>query len=138
MPTKAAHLQAAADNQKTIDYLLSSSDPIQLRWVVVVAFYKSLHIVEAVFDADQQFTQSHCLDHGERNRILKTTNRYKQIWKMYRPLFQVSLVARYLQTNATPSQTYAKFEDYMSRQKVETEIINHYLMQLEKTASKWI
>jgi hypothetical protein len=46
MASKAAHVAAAKHNQATIDYLLAGSDE-HLPWVVTVAFYKALHIVEA-------------------------------------------------------------------------------------------
>ena len=50
MPSKEAHLTAAKRNQATIDYLLAGDE--HLPWVVTVAFYKALHLVEAVFAAD--------------------------------------------------------------------------------------
>lgn len=86
MPSKEAHVAAAKQNQATIDYLLISND--HLPWVVTVAFYKALHVVEAVFVADTHSPAAHTDDHKVRNRLLKTTNRYQQLWRMYRPLWE--------------------------------------------------
>ncbi len=61
MPTKEAHVAVAKSNQRTIDYLLQTDD--HLGWVVTVAFYKALHIVEAMLHADQSAPRKHTDDH---------------------------------------------------------------------------
>lgn len=104
MPSKEAHVAVAKRNQATLDFLLGGDD--HLPWVVTVAFYKALHIVEAVFAADRHSPMPHTDDHKVRNRLLKTTNRYAQLWRMYRPLWDASLVARYLRVDDnSPSYT---------------------------------
>ena len=134
MPSKQAHVAAAKRNQATIDYLLASSDE-HLPWVVTVAFYKALHIVEAVFAADKRSPVPHTDDHKIRNRVLKTTNRYQQLWRMYRPLWEASLVARYLRIDDN-APAYTDFSQYMSRIDVEKRILGHYLVQLEASAAR--
>ena len=47
MPSSEAHVRAALNNQATIDYLLAGG-VVHAPWVVTVAFYKALHVVEAV------------------------------------------------------------------------------------------
>lgn len=96
MPSKQAHIQAAKSNQVTIDYLLK--DDAHLAWAVTVAFYNAMHTVEALL-ANGQESVEHTDDHKVRNRLLKSDRRYAQVWKMYRPLFEASLVARYLRSD---------------------------------------
>ena len=77
----------------------------------------------------------HTDDHKIRNRLLKTTNRYAQLWRMYRPLWEASLVARYLQVDDN-APAYEDFTQYMSRTQVEQRVLGHYLVQIEASASK--
>lgn len=76
-------------------------------------------------------------DHKVRNRLLKTTNRYQQLWRMYRPLWEASLVARYLRAGEQ-SPTFEAFSQYLSRADIEGRILGHYLKQLEKSAGALI
>ena len=76
----------------------------------------------------------HTDDHKARNNLLKTTRRYQQLWKFYRPLFQASLIARYLREN-TGAPTYAVFPQYMPSTAVKDRVLGHYLKQIEKSAS---
>ena len=134
MPSKAAHVAAAKRNQATIDYLLVGSDE-HLPWVVTVAFYKALDVVEAVFAADQKGPVQHTDDHKIRNQVLKTTNRYQQLWRMYRPLWEASLIARYLRTDDN-APAYTDFAQYMNRSQIEQRLLGHYLAQIESSAAK--
>ena len=129
MPSKQSHIQAAKSNQITIDYLLK--DDAHLAWAVTVAFYKALHTVEALL-ANGQEPVEHTDDHKIRNRLLKSNRRYAQIWKMYRPLFEASLIARYLRSDDN-APTYEVFSTYMPRKSVESLVMNHYLVQLERS-----
>jgi hypothetical protein len=63
-------------------------------WVTTVAFYKALHIVEAVFAND--INVRHGTGHEHRERVLKTTTKYRHLYKYYRPLYTASVKARYL------------------------------------------
>lgn len=132
MPSKQAHLTAAKQNQVTLDYLLKNDD--HLAWAATVAFYKAMHIIEAVFAGDAQSLVAHTDDHKVRNRILKTTNRYRQLWRMYRPLWEASLIARYLRSD-DHAPTYEIFSQYMNRDDVEQRVVGHYLAQIEKSAA---
>src|SRR3990172_8898931 len=98
MPSKDAHLAAARENQDVIDYLCLQVDKFP-GWIATVAFYKALHVVEALFAVDGTGSGGHTDRHEDRNRLLKKTSRYQHIWKSYRPLYQASLIARYLREN---------------------------------------
>jgi hypothetical protein len=127
MPSKQAHLAAADHNQAAIDHLRLRIVDLP-DWVVVAAFYKALHLVEAVFAHDGI---NHAQDHGQRNEILKKTNRYKNLWRNYSPIWQASLVARYLE-HVGPGDSRT-FPNYLDAKTVESLVLNHYLRQIERT-----
>lgn len=128
MPSKAAHTQAARENQRAIDYLSEKIDEFP-QWVTTIAFYKALHIVEAILAAEGR----HCDDHAARNLLLKTTRRFQHIWKHYRPLFNDSLIARYLREDGN-SPTYDVFATYLSPGEVRAQVLGHRLRQIEQSA----
>jgi hypothetical protein len=136
MPSRAAHIAAAKQNEQTITYLLAGGDN-HLAWAAAVVFYEALHIVEAILEADPDCKSSHTDDHSGRNRLLKTTNRYSHIWQMYRPLYDASLIARYLRENEN-RPTYEVFSRYMDKQAVQQMLIGHYLTQIKKSAAKYL
>jgi hypothetical protein len=84
----AAHKKAAAANKRTLDYLREKIDD-HPQWVVTVAFYTALHVVEAVF-AKHGFNTD---DHTLRHQTLKRDRRYQKIWTHYQPLFNDSILA---------------------------------------------
>lgn len=122
MPSKRAHLGAAEHNQEVILYL--SKEPRFADWTAVVAFYKALHLVDAVLCADGL---GHPGDHLHREEILKRTNRYRTLHRDYRALKEASLVARYLDKAGT-------FCQYMSADQVQRELLGHRLKRLERSA----
>jgi hypothetical protein len=132
MPSKVSHLSVVRENTATIEWLCKG-DPAMPQWVVTVAFYKALHIIEAVFAADKKSVARHTDDHTQRNDLLRRNNRYHNIWKHYRPLWNDSLIARYLQ-GSNETDAYKGFSDYMSLADVETTHLNHHLVQIVRTA----
>ena len=134
MPSKDAHLSAARENQLVIDYLCQRVDQFSA-WVATVACYKALHVIEALFAVDSAGGHGHTDKHEDRNRLLKRTKRYQQIWKFYRPLFQASLIARYLRDNQN-APTYEVFARYMTPDTVKSRLLDHCLKQIEKSATK--
>lgn len=133
MPSKESHVETAKRNQQTIDHLLANDD--HLAWAVTVSFYKALHVVETLLCCDAQSPCKHTDDHKSRNKLLKRTRRYEAIYRLYRPLQDASLVARYLQSEPG-STVYDDFSKYMDRQAVENMAIGHYLRQIENSAKR--
>lgn len=84
MATEAAHLAKAAANQR---FLATIEDEFA-DWLAIVAFYKAVHLVEAMFACQGTPSKNH--DH--RNRRLKKS--YPMIWKNFRPLFHASKLLR--------------------------------------------
>jgi hypothetical protein len=132
MPSKEAHLAIAERNQQCIDYLKQDLSHYA-EWVTTVAFYKALHLVDALLAADKDAPAAHGTDHRSRERHLKQTPRYRNIYRYYRPLAQASSIARYLEGGNT---SYTMFSQYMSASEVESTILGHYLLQIEKTVGK--
>ncbi|MFH1023462.1 MAG: hypothetical protein V1809_08730 [Planctomycetota bacterium] len=130
MPTEAAHIALAARNQKTIDYLLNDISA-HSEWITTIAFYRALHIVEALFSKDPR--ARHGTSHERRDHLLKSDKRYSHIYKHYRPLWAASVVARYLEDRV---HTYGCFSEYLTPEQIKTEILGHRLCQIEKSAKK--
>ena len=102
-------------------------------WVATIAFYKALHLVEAVFIHNKEV--SHRQTHDSRNKVLKETNIYKKINKHYSPLYRISLIARYMQADG---QTEPSFTRYMPPKKVQNEVLGHHLHQVQVAARKFL
>ena len=132
MPNKECHLAIAKRNQELIDDLIARGNT-HPEWVAEIAFYKALHIVDAVLFMNH--SDKHGGSHDSRGRILKTTHRYQNIYNHYRPLFAASLVGRYLEHSSNGCKCFA---DYMSAQEVVEKLLNHHLKQLEKSAERFI
>jgi len=132
MPNEQTHLQIARRNQALIDHLLSLEDTFP-EWIVIVAFYKALHLVDALFD---RHLQKDGQSHKNRDRILKTTKRYAHIFRHYSPLRHASELARYASHLSDDSPGYNTYKDYLSLELVKSEILGHRLAQIEKTVTK--
>ena len=134
MPTEKAHVALASHNQEVIDYLALRIQEFP-DWVATVAFYKALQIVEAVFANDK--TIRHQRRHEDRDRCLKKTKRYENIWRHYHPLWAASMIARYLECGRGKGH-YATFSDYMGPKEVEDTLIKHHLKQLTRSAKRFL
>lgn len=129
MPTTEEHLAIAKRNEATLAYLLEKVRE-HSEWVATVAFYTALHYVEAVFFHDLNGTHGH--NHESRDRLLKCTKRYENIYRHYRPLWEASVVARYMQRDGETRL----FSKYLSPDKVEEQLVRHRLHQLRKSAER--
>lgn len=128
MPDLQAHLKAAEANRRTLDFIqqhVTHHSP----WVVTIAFYTALHVVEAVLANDD----IHQDKHENRHQLLKRTKKYQHIWKHYQPLFNDSMVARYLTSSSQPG-AFSCFSDYLSPKSVISTHVNHNLAQVIKSA----
>lgn len=86
MATDKEHRRQAEHNQKFLESIDQSEFP---DWLSTVAFYKAVHLVQALLTASGRNAKSH----KSRNRILKTT--WPAVWKEYHPLYSFSRLARY-------------------------------------------
>lgn len=132
MPDTQCHLAMARRNQEVIQQFLGGGNR-HPEWLAVVAFYKALHVVDAVLFADNPVR--HGGSHHNRERILKTTPRYQEIFTHYRPLYAASLVGRYLEFDHSQ---FTCFADYMAPDFVVGTLLNQHLRQVEKLAENII
>jgi hypothetical protein len=101
-------------------------------WIATLAFYKAVHVVEAVFRCQGRHN---CHDHITRLDTLKRL--YDPLHQHFRPLYSASLIARYLEQkdkDTGKEQSYTCFTDYISPQKVIDSLIRKRLVPLENIA----
>ncbi len=140
MSSEAEHIAIANRNQAVLEYLLD--DPTRCtEWVAVVAFYKALHVVEAIFSRDS--TIGHIHSHHVRLDKLKREKQYKKLFSSYRVLWSASIVARYLEdrspsTVAGGGNTYSRFQDYMPTADVRTKLLDLFLAKFERDAAPFL
>lgn len=128
MSSAAEHIACANRTQNTIGHLLADA-PSHSPWIAVAAFYKAIHVVEAVFFYDKNVR--HTSNHDDRDTALRHNRRYDSIYKHYRPLKSASLNARYL--------TSCKiFDAYLSPDEVVGQLLKDHLHQIEQSAAKFI
>lgn len=94
-------------------------------WMVTATFYTAVHAIEALFAHDKLPASS---NHDNRRQVLRSVNRYQQIYKHFDPLYQASRVARY---QCDPN-SWLPVED------VKSELIPRYLYPLEQSVRKLI
>ena len=128
MASEADHIACANRTQKTISHLLQDI-ATHSPWLAITAFYKAIHIVEAVFANNRKI--GHASTHDEREKFLKDDRRYEKIYRHYSPLKRAALNARYL-TDCTV------FDNYLSPQEVVEKLLKHELHQVEESAAKFL
>lgn len=128
MPIAEDHIELANKNHEALEYLLHEADHYP-EWVVTVAFYKALHVVETVFCEQDGH---HCEGHNSRLEKLKSS-RYSKLHKQYRPLWAASTVARYLH-DRDANKPYSTFADYTPPDEVKRQFVEKRLYRLEQEA----
>jgi hypothetical protein len=128
MASESDHIACANRTQRTIAHLLS--DPaVHSPWIATAAFYKALHIVEAVFANDKSV--GHSCDHLDREQKLKRERKYANICLHYLPLGRAATNARYLLSCNC-------FDEYLPPEQVIVRLLKHHLKQLEHSARKFL
>ena len=111
MATEGDHIRLANRNHEFLLKLLQDGDFPD--WAVTVAFYKAVHVVEAVFAASMAFDST---SHSVREERLKIP-RFKDIWKDYSHLLTASRIARYLSSSGAGE--FHSFADYLDLEGVK-------------------
>lgn len=133
MASKRVHIETANRFHETLAYLCDDV-PTHAPWIVTVAFYKGLHLVEAAFAEDKDIR--HTNYHQKRREALTSFPRYRNLHKHYTRLEAFSRCARYLSTDT--GKDVARFEDYLPAERIGSEVLFHRLKQVEKSCLKWI
>ena len=95
MATESEHRQQAQHNAEFLRAIDGNQFP---DWVVTVAFYRAVHLVEMLFAHDNRQAGG---SHTGRNQALK--RHYGKLWNEYRPLYNLSRTARYWCMAVKPS-----------------------------------
>lgn len=128
MANETDHIDCANRTQKTLAHLLSDK-AVHSPWIATLAFYKAVHIVEAVFFNDRSIV--HTSHHSDRELALKRTRKYEHIYRNYGPLYRGSQNARYL-------SGCRNFDDYLSPDEVIEILLKNHLKQIENSARKFL
>jgi len=91
MASEQDHIDLANSNQQVIDHLIKEASFHD--WLAIVAFYKAVHVVEAVF---ANHLHRHSCSHSDREERLKKTRSLMVIFKDYSHLLNESRNFRYL------------------------------------------
>ena len=132
MPTELAHIAQANRCQKVLAYLCQGQEDLS-DWAAVLAFYKALHVIEAVFAVDQNIL--HGRHHTQRAKYLKS-KKYQDLWRSYRPLLAAARVARYLEDDK--GKAHATFNAYLPPGSLASQLLMPNLVVLEKTAEDFL
>lgn len=126
MPGKSDHQRAASENQRALRFITSRIEDFP-QWVTTIAFYTAVQVVEAILAVDGR----HSDDHKQRNLTLKKEPRFQHIWKHFRPLYNDSLIARYLEADGSE---HPLFHQYMRPEEVDRIHLRHNLAQIIASA----
>ena len=94
MASLQAHLEQIERNNKTRSDLQRIGTAPE--WVVTIAFYEALHLMEAILVTVGDNGLCHN-DHQSRNRCLQVHPQTKHLYIAYHKLFDLSIWARYLE-----------------------------------------
>lgn len=128
MASASDHVTLANRNQEALTHLLATHRQFP-EWITVIAFYKALHVIDAMLEEDEAPTPN---DHKRRAEILRSNTRYDAVWDHYRPLCSAASVARYM--GEEKGKEFTRFADYLSADDVVAKIVRHRLHQVEAAA----
>ena len=123
MPSEGQHISQARSNAQFLSTL--RQPPIRHPdWVVTVAFYTALHMIDAHFARTGQ-AGSHFRKHNERNTAV--ANRLQSIADIYMGLYLASRRARYECRLPPPGDAEQDLQDYYE------PVISHMCSELRIT-----
>lgn len=99
--------------------------PNYKEWIATVAFYKSVHVVEAVLANKNEHSNSH----ADRTEKIKHDHTLQVCFGEFKKLQTASCVARYLTDSAGSFQT---FSDYMPQDDVLVKCVYKWLFAVEQ------
>ncbi len=131
MPHADAHLAKVQRDLATARVLFNAGDE-HLAWCATTLFYVAVHIVEATFfhDASLAKCDRHFSSHSNRSNFLRSTRSYQNVWLNFRPLKEISEVARYMDGGQ------CDFGAYMTRTDIEKTILKHHLKKVGDSCDK--
>lgn len=142
MASELSHIELANRNHSALEYLLNGGEASHPEWVVTIAFYKAVHVVEAVFAHKMR---THSQSHDSRMKALKTAD--GEIFKPFKKLYSASTVARYLcdlgpvmanriegSGTSAHAVSYKCFSEYISSEDIRQKLLRRCLDVVEQKA----
>lgn len=133
--TIEARLRLVERNHEAMMSLINDPSHSHDEWVATVACYKAIQLVEILLTKTQGHPSTSHTKRLERLRV-----HHGDIHKQYRPLYNASMVARYLCLPDLAKSSTQYFSDFGSYMK--NDIVNHLikgrLVALESLISKQI
>lgn len=143
MASELDHIALANRNDVALRHLMLRPHDSP-EWIATVAFYKAVHVVEAVLAAQRL---GHSNSHFERLTALKAV-RFRELFRQFRPLYQASRIARYMEYHGernadgtvlvAPIGVYTVFTTYLPPDEVEDKLIRRRLLPLENVAVSFL
>lgn len=125
MAAERDHISLANHNHGLLLHLLGHGGYPD--WAATVAFYKAVHVVEAVFAADLHRDST---SHSDREESLKVA-KFRPLFRDYTHLLTASRIARYL--HASGPGSFHQFTDFMSNDDVK-QLVRKRLYGVEQRA----
>ena len=136
MSSDAEHLALANRFQAAIDHNLTDVETCA-EVIAIAAYYKAMHVVEALFFRDPEI--NHCHLHRDRLKNLGKRRKYHSLYKRLKALWNASEVARYLvfRVDSGPSQSavFSSFRDYIPPPDLRRDLLDRYLVPLERDSA---
>lgn len=123
----ATEADRRAKYQHNLRFLETINDAAFADWAATAAFYAALQLVEALLD--RKSIRDHS-SHAARNRILQETRSFQNIWRNYKPLYEASVAARYIDLGGI---SYAQFEQWIPLDAVRRELVNRHLREVRRS-----
>lgn len=112
MPAAETHIDKQNRTQLALSDLQQSQNSLQHGdWIVTLAFYKALHVVDSYFAQQRIDPEGHQKGHGRRQKQVR--NHLEGIHVKYSALYEASIKARY--------------EAYIHNSQEVTRLVNHAL-----------
>ncbi len=129
MASELDHVALANKNHDCLLHLASNPAAFP-EWVTTIAFYKAVHVVEAVF---ANLLGMHSTSHDNRQYRLKTDPKLKSGFVDYQALMTASRIARYLEASSGGRHnTYRAFSDSISPSDVMSQLVYKRLHRVEQ------
>ena len=121
MPTAEQHLTKYRVNKRLLetDEMSIEKNSKHYEWIITVAFYSALHLIEREMDMNDEIPCNGTTDHKSRNEVIAKTARFRNIRAQYKCLADACWKARYEagRMNKNDAQTainnLSKIEEYL-------------------------
>lgn len=123
MPTDAQHMKKYKDNKSLLNSSEMNIETTKYHdWVVTVAFYSAVHIIEGEIFKNATILGNHTENHEQRSQIVASHDRFKNIRAQYNQLKTRCWVARY-DAHSTKKKQAKKMLEYLEH--IENELLDN-------------